>query len=64
MSENQQSQIERIATLEANYKTLIETVRGLVTRAEFTPVKLIAYGLISIMGLVVITAVLGHVLIH
>ena len=64
MSENNQPLNERIATLEANYKTLIEVVRGLVTKAEFLPVRLIAYGTVAIMGLVVMTAVLGHVLIH
>ena len=64
MSENNPSQIERIVTLEANYKSLADLVRSCVTKQEFLPVRLIAYGTVAIMGLVVMTAVLGHVLIH
>ena len=54
---------ERIATLEANYTNLSDTVKLLVTRAEFLPVKLIVYGLTAIILTSVGVSIIGHVVL-
>jgi len=41
------SQIERLTRIEANLEHLMVDLEKLVSRAEFQPVKLIAYGMAS-----------------
>jgi hypothetical protein len=58
--QQQPSERERLATLEANYENLSNTVDTLVTREEFIPVKLITYGLTGIILTSVIISLIGH----
>jgi len=49
--------------MEEQMKTMQNTIRDLVTRAEFTPVKMIAYGLATAVMSSVLMAILAKVII-
>jgi len=53
----------RLTTVEANYQHLLERAKEFITRNEFTPVKLIAYGLISATGTALFLAMAAKVFI-
>jgi uncharacterized membrane protein YecN with MAPEG domain len=63
MIERQQTDKERIASLEATLKALQEQVKEFVTKDQFLPVKLIVYGLIGIVGSSVVVSLLGRVFV-
>lgn len=54
---------ENVVRLQEQVSTLQNTVKDLVTRAEFTPVKMIAYGLATACLSSVMMAVLAKVVI-
>ncbi len=54
---------ENVIRLQEQVATLREDVKDAVTRAEFTPVKMIAYGLATAVLSSVIMAVLAKVVI-
>jgi hypothetical protein len=54
---------ERIATLEANYLSIMKAIESFVTQDQFLPVKLIAYGLAAIVLTSVLVSVIGRVLL-
>lgn len=54
---------ENVIRLQEQVATLQNTVKDLVTRAEFTPVKMIAYGLATAVMSSVIMAILAKVVI-
>lgn len=54
---------ENVIRMQEQVATLQNTVRDLVTRAEFTPVKMIAYGLATAVMSSVIMAILAKVVI-
>lgn len=54
---------ENVIRLQEQVSTLQNTVKDLVTRAEFTPVKMIAYGLATAVMSSVIMAILAKVVI-
>lgn len=54
---------ENVIRLQEQVGTLQNTVKDLVTRAEFTPVKMIAYGLATAVMSSVIMAILAKVVI-
>lgn len=54
---------ENVIRLQEQVGTLQSTVKDLVTRAEFTPVKMIAYGLATAVMSSVIMAILAKVVI-
>lgn len=54
---------KQIIRLQEQVKSLQATVEELVTKAEFTPVKLIAYGLATAVMSSVLMALLAKVLI-
>ncbi|WNL63617.1 hypothetical protein ST4_059 [Aeromonas phage ST4] len=47
--------------MQEQVKTLQETIKDLITRAEFTPVKMIAYGLATAVMSSVMMAILAKV---
>ncbi len=49
------------ARVEDNHRSLLKVVESLVTKVEFTPVKLIAYGLASTIMSSVLLAILSKV---
>lgn len=53
---------ENVVRLQEQVATLQATVKDLVTRVEFTPVKLIAYGLAGTILSSVLMAILSKVL--
>jgi hypothetical protein len=63
MPEYQRSDKERIASLETDIGNLKETLKTFVTRDEFLPVKLIAYGLAAIVLSSVAVTLIGRVLL-
>lgn len=52
-----------VIRMEEQIKTMQDTLKDLVTRAEFTPVKMIAYGLATAVMSSVIMAILAKVII-
>lgn len=54
---------ENVIRMQEQIKTLQETIKDLVTRAEFTPVKMIAYGLATAVMSSVMMAILAKVVI-
>jgi hypothetical protein len=52
-----------VLRLQEQVKAMQKTVEDLVSRAEFAPVKLIAYGLATAVGSSVIFAILAKVII-
>lgn len=54
---------ENVIRLQEQVATLQNAVKDLVTRAEFTPVKMIAYGLATAVMSSVIVALLAKVVI-
>lgn len=53
---------ERLAIAETKIKQFEKTLQDLVTRPEFTPVKLIAYGIATAVLAAVIAALLAQVI--
>lgn len=52
-----------VIRLQEQVKAMQKTIEDLVSRAEFAPVKLIAYGLATAVGSSVIFAILAKVII-
>lgn len=52
-----------VVRLQEQVMNLQSTVKELVTKAEFTPVKIIAYGLVTMVTGSVVTALLARVII-
>ena len=63
MPDNQPSDKERLATLEADSKNQKDLNKSFVTRDEFLPTKLISYGLAGIILTSVAISLIGHMLI-
>lgn len=55
---------ESVVRLEEKVSTLQSTVKDLITRAEFTPVKMIAYGLATAVLSSVVMALLAKVIMR
>lgn len=51
-----------LARMDERLKTVEALVKTLVTRPEFSPVKLIAYGLVASVLIAVLSAVIGLVI--
>lgn len=51
-----------LARMDERLKTVEALVKTLVTRLEFSPVKLIAYGLVASVLIAVLSAVIGLVI--
>jgi hypothetical protein len=60
---NHLSDRERIAILETNQGAMRDDLDEKVSKEEFGPVKLIAYGLAAIVMTSVVVTLIGHVLI-
>lgn len=54
---------ENVIRLQEQVSTMQSTIKDLVTRAEFTPVKMIAYGLATAVMSSVMMAILAKVVI-
>ncbi|MND16996.1 hypothetical protein D3C76_388850 [compost metagenome] len=54
---------ENVIRLQEQVSTMQNTIKDLVTRAEFTPVKMIAYGLATAVMSSVMMAILAKVVI-
>lgn len=63
LAEEQRLQGLDIATLKAQVFNLTESLKTFVTRAEFTPVKIIAYGFASAVLGMVMTALIAKVIV-
>lgn len=63
MDNDQRRLNENVIRLQEQVGTLQDTIKQLVTRAEFTPVKMIAYGLATAVMSSVLMAVLAKVVI-
>jgi hypothetical protein len=57
------SEKERLAILETNQAAMQEDLNDKVSKDEFGPVKLIAYGLAAIVMTSVAVSLIGHVII-
>lgn len=54
---------ENVIRMQEQVSTMQSTIKDLVTRAEFTPVKMIAYGLATAVMSSVMMAILAKVVI-
>lgn len=52
---------EDVVRMQEQVKTMQEVIKDLITRAEFTPVKMIAYGLATAVMSSVMMAILAKV---